>query len=542
MKNKISTLVICVLIIVFISSCNKTEDRKENNSNGEYIMNETNLINSNIIDDNYRVFYEIFPGSFSDSNNDGIGDLKGIINRLDYLNDGDPNSGKSLGIGGIWLTPIFKSPSYHKYDTTDYYSVDPKFGDMDDLKTLISECHKRDIKIILDLVINHTGNENEWFKNFVNAHKNNDPTDPYYDFYSYYTEGEEKPKGTFYKVSGTNIYYEGNFSSSMPELNFDNELVKEEVLKIANYYLNMGVDGFRFDAAKYIYFEEEEKSALFWNWFVGQLKNIKPDIFTVGEVWSPDQVIDKYIEQGLNCFDFSSAQAAGSIAYAVKNNDISSYSSYIETKLKHLNSINPEAILMQFIANHDMDRAAGYLKIDDNDAYMAASLYMLSSGTPFIYYGEEIGIKGSRGSANTDANRRLAMLWGDGDQVKDPVGTTYDNKFQTNGTVKEHLSDKYSLYNHYKKLIMIRNANPEIARGTYKAITFEREDIGGFIVEYNGTKICIIHNISNEDITISMSKLTNISFKEMNAFVGNGTATYDNDTLVISGQTSVVLR
>ena len=128
---------------------------------------------------NYRVFYEIFVGSFSDANGDGTGDLRGIINRMDYLNDGDPQSGKSLGIEGIWLTPVFLSPSYHKYDVTNYYQIDPAFGTEEDLKELIALCHERDVKLILDLPLNHTGENNEWFINFRNAHQNGDPDDPF---------------------------------------------------------------------------------------------------------------------------------------------------------------------------------------------------------------------------------------------------------------------------------------------------------------------------------------------------------------------------
>jgi Fe2+ transport system protein FeoA len=126
---------------------------------GEVVINDSVLTHSSEIStsNNNRVFYEIFPGSFSDSNGDGIGDLQGIINRLDYLNDGKINSGRSLGVQGIWLTPIFQSPSYHKYDVTDYYKIDPDFGDMSILKSLIDKCHERNIKIILDLPINHTG-------------------------------------------------------------------------------------------------------------------------------------------------------------------------------------------------------------------------------------------------------------------------------------------------------------------------------------------------------------------------------------------------
>ena len=216
--------------------------------------------NADPIDDNYRVFYEIFVSSFSDSNKDGIGDLKGIINRLDYLNDGDIDSGKSLGIQGIWLTPIFSSPSYHKYDVIDYYTIDPDFGSEKDLKKLIEECHKRNIKLILDLVINHTSSQNEWFKNFCKAHQNQDTSDPYYDFYVYCKNNEIPSNRRFTAIAGTDECYEANFSDDMPELNFDNENVRKEVLKIAEYYLNMGVDGFRFDGVT---------SMLYWDHGLG---------------------------------------------------------------------------------------------------------------------------------------------------------------------------------------------------------------------------------------------------------------------------------
>ena len=134
------------------------------------------------IDDNYRTFYQIFVGSFADSNGDGIGDLRGIINHFDYLNDGNIHSGKSLGVQGIWLSPIFTSPTYHKYDAKDYYKVDWRFGDESTLKELIALCHERNVKIILDLAINHTSDQHEWFLQFKEARINGDVSNPYYDY------------------------------------------------------------------------------------------------------------------------------------------------------------------------------------------------------------------------------------------------------------------------------------------------------------------------------------------------------------------------
>ena len=161
---------------------------------------------------NARVYYQIFVGSFSDSNGDGLGDLRGIINRFDYLNDGDPNSGMSLGIEGIWLSPIFTSPTYHKYDCNDYYEIDPKFGTMEDLKELVELCHGRGVQIILDLVVNHTSTRHVWFQKFLTAHQNYDDSDPYYDFYTWGTSSQ--PGRSFHKLGNTSHFYEGKYSNS----------------------------------------------------------------------------------------------------------------------------------------------------------------------------------------------------------------------------------------------------------------------------------------------------------------------------------------
>lgn len=517
---------------------------KYNVDGGEVVINDTNLINSTNIDDNYRVFYEIFTGSFSDSNGDGTGDLKGIINKLDYLNDGNPNSGKSLGIQGIWLTPIFSSPTYHKYDVTDYYTIDPKFGTIDDLKNLTDECHKRNVKLIIDLPINHTGDKNEWFTRFVKAHQDNDKTNPFYDFYCYYNDETEKPSGrNFNIIPNTNDHYECNFTSNMPELNYDNETVRQEVLNIAKYYLALGIDGFRFDAAKYIYFGDEPKSAEFWNWYVSELKKIKPDIYTVGEVWSGDGVTDIYYKQGLNCFNFTVSQTTGRIASAAKEDgNVTVYTKYIQSYVDKIKTYGNDLMIMPFIANHDTDRAAGFLQPAKGYAQMAANLYILSSGSPFIYYGEEIGMKGTRAGASSDANRRLAMLWGDNNTIKNPNEATYKDKNQINGTVQSQIGDENSLLTHYKKVIMIRNANPEIARGEYKSLNSSISTIGGFTATYNNSTVCVIHNIGLEEATIDLSTLSNLTFTTINGYTGKNDVKIENNKITLEAQTSIVLK
>ena len=507
---------------------------------GEAIINDVTFSDSWQVDDNNRVFYEIFVGSFSDSDGDGVGDLRGIINRMEYLNDGDPTSGLSLGVEGLWLTPIFTSPSYHKYDVTDYYEVDPQFGTMADLQELIGLCHERDVKIILDLPINHTSTQNSWFRNFCSAHLMQNPGHRHYDFYTWLEPGEAVPAGRhFARVPGRELLYEANFSDSMPELNFDNEAVRQEMLKVAMFYLDMGVDGFRFDAAKYIYYDDHARSVDFWDWYIGEMRKVKPDVYTVAEVWDGDGVIDRYLPV-TNCFHFSASQTAGIIAETAKGGDVNRFTAYMESYLSHVDEVSDHAQGVLFISNHDMDRSAGYLSMASGRMKVAASLYLLSPGSPFIYYGEEIGLRGSRGGANTDANRRLAMFWGDGDTVSDPEGSTYAK--QTPYSVKDLAAMSDSVLNHYKQLIMIRKANPEIARGEYRALKFTDTKVGGFTAAWEGRTVAVLHNTTDSTRQVDLAQATDTPFETIAAVAGAGQATLEGTVLTIDSQTSVVLR
>ena len=486
---------------------------------------------------NARVYYQIFVGSFSDSNGDGLGDLRGIINRFDYLNDGDPNSGMSLGIEGIWLSPIFTSPTYHKYDCNDYYEIDPKFGTMEDLKELVELCHGRGVQIILDLVVNHTSTRHVWFQKFLTAHQNYDESDPYYDFYTWGTGSQ--PGRSFHKLGNTSHFYEGNFSNEMPELNYDNPNVRQAMVDVAKFYLDLGVDGFRFDAAKYIYYGEAERNTDFWDWYMAQLRSIKPDVYSVAEVWDGDGVTIPY-NSSTNCFNFTMSQVGGQIAQTAANGDPGVMARYIESYLQQIRAQRSDAMLCSFIANHDMDRTAGFLPISNGRAFVGANLNILTPGSPFIYYGEEIGLRGSRGGANTDANRSLAMLWGDGDTVKDPIGADYDSAGR-NGTVADQLPNGKSLYNHYKKLIAIRQANPEIAYGEFKALELEGTKAGGFLSTWQGKTVCVLHNTSTDEAKIDLSQIPGFHFESFTA-VGLGSAKIEGTILTLDGQTSVVLR
>jgi alpha-amylase len=497
------------------------------------------------VNDNNRTYYEIFVGAFSDTNNDGIGDINGVARRLDYLNDGKPNSGESLGIEGIWLMPVMPSPSYHKYDVTDYYSIDPQYGTMADFDNLVAECNRRGVKLIIDLVINHTSNRHPWFINARQAIREGNPNDRYA---KYYVRETEKTSGkTWYNFErtpdGIQYYYEGNFSNDMPELDLDNPDVRREIADIAKFWLDKGVGGFRLDAVSYYYVKQDLRNIEFLKWFSDECRKIKDDVYIVAENWSTAGSILTYYE-AVNCFDFAMSGTTGNIYYAAQGmrsvtefaRGLASYQGLVLDK-------NQKAILNPFISNHDMDRAAGFLDVGGYKMYVAANLYLLSGGSPFIYYGEEIGMKGSRGSEQTDANRRLAMLWGDGDTVKNPTGSTFASSKQTNGTVKSQLPDKASLLNHYKKLINLRKANPEIARGLIEPLDFpQNKTFGGFISDYNGSKVAVFHNTGEKDITVDLRDCTDINFSVIRGYAGKGKASLKGTILTVSGYTSAVLK
>ena len=242
---------------------NADADTKEGGVTALSLMQEVNTGDEQIIDDNYRTWYEVFVYSFFDSDGDGIGDLNGLTEKLDYINDGDPATDTDLGCNGIWLMPVMPSTTYHKYDVTDYCDIDPEYGTMDDFKNLIAACHERGINVIIDLVMNHTSSQHEWFKTAADYLKNlpegaePDASEcPYVDYYNF----SKEMQGGYSKLDGTDWYYEAQFWSEMPDLNLGSQAVRDEFDKIVDFWLDLGVDGFRLDAAKEYYSGSVDKN------------------------------------------------------------------------------------------------------------------------------------------------------------------------------------------------------------------------------------------------------------------------------------------
>ena len=448
--------------------------------------------------DKYRNYYQIFVNSFCDSDGDQVGDLQGIISQLDYLNDGDPNTDDDLGVDGIWLTPIMPSKSYHKYDVENYYDIDPDFGTLETFDTLVEECHKRGIKLIMDLVLNHSSSEHPYYLKAVE-----EISKGVRDGYAEYYEIHE----TSYFDSETQVNYldgglacEANFSHEMPEWNLNSDKTREEFAKVSELWLDRGVDGFRLDAVKY-FTNQETDGVEFLTWFMDNCREINPDVYVVGENWDDDSLIQEIFESGIDSqFAFKFSQSSGTLTTEV----IAQRGTSIAKKVMNYNNkmyeYNENYIPTMFLSNHDMARSANALEPKGlSYQKMGAAVYLMFPGNPFIYYGEEIGIKAP--NTTNDAAFRTPMIFdsdnlpdiwvnGIGDQAED---TTY-------GGVKQQLADENSLLNYYKRIIKIKNQNPEIARGKITALEdFGNTSICAYYVEYEDSKLMIIHNMNAEE-------------------------------------------
>lgn len=492
--KRIITILFIFLLSLALFSCDKNVEEPDG-AYGKRISED--LTTTNILDDNYRNYYEIFVRSFNDSNGDGIGDLNGVTNKLDYLKD--------LGYTGIWLMPINSSPSYHKYNVSDYYNVDSSYGTIADLQNLINECHKRGIKLIIDLVLNHSSKSAAYFTKAVNAYEKSllgytltEEENKYKDFYSFYPDANSKPNNvTAYRVQGKSFYYEGNFDSDMPEFNCDSIYVQNEFKNIINYYLDMGLDGFRLDAVKYFYYGSSTKSIQFLSKINSWAKENNPEAYIVGECWDTYETIKNYYGSGCDSFfNFqTSVSNASSPVLNGTNREGAGLNTYYDGLLSNSAICIDGGIPAPFLDNHDMTRyfSTGNPSISK---YHYALLSMMN-GTTFTYYGDEVGLTGSNSSA-PDQNVRIPIKWGDESNADCSMisGVTASNYYYP--TVNEQILDETSIYNFYKKVNLIRNQFPEIARGSIQLVEMDRDLVKELFITktYNNSTIGIIFNFS----------------------------------------------
>lgn len=419
-----------------------------------------------------NTFYEIFVRAFHDSDGDGIGDLNGITEKLDYL--------REMGFSGIWLTPIHPSPSYHGYDVTDYYAINPDFGTMDDFERLVEEAHARGIRIILDLVVNHTSNEHPWFLESAQG-----PDSPKRDWYVWAddvtnTNAVSAIGGKAWHVRNGG-HYLGIFWHGMPDLNPDSPEVQEEFQRIARFWLDKGVDGFRLDAAKHLYenFPHEsgkkaisDKNTAWWRAFRAGLEEVKPDVYLVGEVWDTATVIGPYLDGAFNAgFNFD---LAGQLIAMAKNEtaiDIGFTVGRIHDYYERVsNGTFEDAVIL---SNHDQNRVMSQLSGNVDHAKTAAALLLTMPGKPYVYYGEEIGMEGVK----PDENLRRPMRW---------------------EIVDAQAEDPDSLLSRYKLLIHWRKQEPVLARGKIESHDAGNDRVASFVRDWNGERVLVLHNLSGE--------------------------------------------
>lgn len=420
-------------------------------------------------DDNYRTFYEIFVYSFCDSNGDGIGDLQGVTSKLDYLQE--------LGINGIWFMPIHPSQSYHKYDVRDYYDIDPQYGTLADFDALMAECQKRDIHVITDLVLNHTGDDHEWFltaceylRSLPAGAQPNAEECKYVDYYYFFPEAGANR----HAISGTNWYYEGMFSPDMPDLNLANENVRSDIRDIMKFWIDKGVSGFRLDAAKEFYSGSISQNVEVLNWIQTTATELKPDCYLVAEVWENFGTIKQYYESGItSIFNFAFGNSNGKIPQVIRGagspTTVQSYATALETSDTGYFENNSAYIDAPFLSNHDVGRIAGFVNRDPLKMKMAAAMNVLMSGSCFIYYGEEIGMVGS----GNDPSKRAPMVWNDARDngtTNPPPECQLPEEYPL-GSLETQRYDDASLYNYYRQVIAIRNALPVISHGRTTAET-----------------------------------------------------------------------
>ena len=394
-------------------------------------------------------WYEIFVRSFRDGDGDGLGDLAGLREELPYIRD--------MGWDGLWLMPVMPSPSYHKYDVTDYCAVDPQYGTAEDFRALTEACHADGIRVIVDLSVNHTSTQHPWFAAACDALRAGDTENPYVDYYHFTREeGDHRVP-----VSGTEWFYEEQFAGgAMPDLNLDSDAVRAEIVTILRFWLEeMGADGFRLDAVTSYYTGDRDSNVAFLAWLKEQCEAIRPGSFLVGEAWTGLQEIAEYYASGVDGFFlFPASQGEGYIAKALNARDgAASWVSSMERIAEALG----DAVPAPFLCNHDTGRAVGAVRGRGSlpRAKFGEALLGLIGGNTFTYYGDEIGMAGS----GDDPNKRLAMDWGDGNLTQQPPGVT-SVEYPYPG-VAQQAADPDSLLNYCRALNRARAEAPGFAFG-----------------------------------------------------------------------------
>ena len=546
-------ITVLILIFILVISCKNHSEKIE--------ISQIDSIQKKWWKDG--VIYQIYPRSYKDSDGDGIGDLKGITEELDYI--------KSLGVSMIWLNPIYASPNDDNgYDISDYRAIMKEFGTMQDFDSLLKGMHDRGIKFIMDVVVNHSSDEHEWFKQSRRSRDN-----PYRNYYHWWPAEKGKPnyrwsffdeKGEAWKYDSlTNAYYLHYFSQKQPDLNWENPKVRHEVYDIMKFWAEKGVDGFRLDAFQFV-----SKDTTFPKLPVGYEKEIikyygmGPNLHTyLKEMY--DEVLSKYdvfavsegagstLEDAHNLVDEDRNELQ--MAYAFEGVDlVNSLNGYTLPKLKEVftkwdTSFAKKGWISIFLSNHDVARIVSRFG-NDSPEFREASSKMLNTfllsmrGTPYIYYGDEIGmtninfdsisqykdIAAKNGykkalSEREDMdlfmkklnflsrdNGRTPMQWDGSKNAGFTTGTPWlpVNENYKTINVEVEQNNPNSVLNHFKKMVNLRNDNEVLVYGTYKLLDAENNEVYSYTRALSGKEILVLLNFTNHTSEVELPEAKNV--------------------------------
>jgi len=446
------------------------------------------------------VLYLIFVRSFCDSNGDGIGDLPGLTQKLDYLNDGDPSTTSDLGVNAIWLMPIFAAASYHGYDTTDHFQIRPEYGTREDLIHLVEECHRRGIRVLLDYVMGAVSNQHPFFQD---AYAN--PSSPYSGWFTWYDETHTRYKA----FSNIDI---------VPTPNGDNPEVQDYALQVARYWIDLdgdgdytdGLDGLRCDWAL-------SHSHTFWQRIRTELKALNPNLLLLGEVWSTAQDIGTYYAgQFDSTFDFPLYYVLTTDPLAVGRGVLGLVDppGFVHGALLMRQRYYPAgAQSVVFLNNHDTNRVMSAVESDLAQARLAALLLFTLPGTPLVYYGEEIGMAGVKGNGQPyyDEYRREPMDWYAAESG--PGMATWFRPADRNNapddgiSVAEQDSDSQSLLNHYRHLIALRHEYPTLSYGDYERVEVSEgpRTVYAYLRKDGSAHLLVVLNFSRSESAVTLN-------------------------------------
>ncbi|MGZ3763584.1 MAG: glycoside hydrolase family 13 protein [Mucilaginibacter sp.] len=532
------------------------------------------------------VVYQIYPRSFKDNDGDGIGDLKGIISKLDYI--------KSLGVNVVWLNPIYSSPNDDNgYDVSDYRNIMKDFGTMADFDVMLKGMHARGIKLVMDLVVNHSSDEHEWFKQSRSSR-----TSPYRDYYHWWNaeKGKPAPRYSLFDVnhdawrydSLTNAYYLHYFSRKQPDLNWENPKLRQEVYDIMKFWADKGIDGFRLDAFQFaakdttfpVFPAGYEKT--FWLYYAmgphlnDYLKEMNREVLSKYDVMSVAEGAGNNMTDAHNMVDASRNEL--NMAYAFEGVDIAKPEGYSLLHFKEVftrwdKEFAENGWLSIFLANHDQARLVSRFGNDkpyfrDISSKMLSTFIMTMRGTPYYYNGDELGMTNAgfdkiedyrdvatlneyqhQKNIGADMDKYMARIkfecrdngrtpfqWNSSANAGFSTGTPWikvnPNYTTINAAAQEH--DPYSCLNYFRQLTKLRKENPALVYGKYTLLDKDNPDVYAYTREWNGKKILVLLNFTAKNAVANVK----IGLPKTRALLSN----YKDKVIYSKGTSGVELR